>query len=233
MKVGILTDGKYGERAYENICKVFPCDWIQVDEIPTSVILDEYQLDIPDCDLFISYLRHPDQVFALAELGKPTLLGISFGPGFLNQVKRINPKVFAFPTMCSLEPDTGVAEIDEFARYFGRPVYKTDFVREKVQEIEVIRTAPCGSSKVGAQYIRGKEITSTELQDFAIHVCHECRAPKFGRTCDKEISGIIHIRALIASFPMEQLETMDPVVLNFIEQIETEYIVRLQTRGAA
>ena len=87
MKIGILSDGKYGERAFEKISKVFPCEWIQVEEVPPNVILDECELVIPNCDLYLSYLRHPDQVLTLAELEKPTLLGISFGKGFLHQEK--------------------------------------------------------------------------------------------------------------------------------------------------
>lgn len=90
----------------------------------SSAILDDYEIDVPECDLYISYLRHPEQVLAAAELGKPILLGISFGDGFLRQVRNINPKVFAFPMMCSGEPVTNVPEIDEFVRHFGRSSYR-------------------------------------------------------------------------------------------------------------
>ncbi|MFX1296981.1 MAG: hypothetical protein ACFFD2_19275 [Promethearchaeota archaeon] len=59
------------------------------------------------------------------------------------------------------------------------------------------------STTVGAHFIKDKLITPETLQDFAIHICHECRTPKFGRTCDKELSGIIHINALTASLMTE------------------------------
>ncbi|HUX99884.1 MAG TPA: DUF166 family protein [Candidatus Deferrimicrobium sp.] len=232
MKIGIVTDGKYGERAYENIKKVFPCEWIQVEEISSSAILDDYELNIPQCDLYISYLRHPDQALALVEIGKPTVLGISFGPGFLKQVQQINPQVIALPTMCSLEPNTNIPEIDAFAQYFGRPIYETDFIDGKISKIEGVRCSPCGSSRAGIHFIQGKTITAPILQDFAIHVCHECRAPKFGRTCDKELSGIIHIRALIASL-MKNYEFEEEDILNFIEKIENEYNQRLKARNVA
>ncbi|NVM03387.1 MAG: hypothetical protein HWN67_13735 [Candidatus Helarchaeota archaeon] len=231
MKIGIVTDGKYGERAFENIKRIFPCDWILIEEVPSSQILDDYKLDIPDCDLYISYVRHPDQVFALAELGKPTLLGISFGSGFFKQVQEINPKVLAFPTMCSLEPNTGIFEIDTFAHFFGRPkfVCELDEKEKKIEKIEAIRSSPCGSSKVGPNFIKLKELNPTNLQDFAIHVCYECRAPRFGRTCDKELSGLIHIRALLESLK-DKYDFKDETILKFIEEIEKEYNSRLEKR---
>lgn len=227
MKVGILTDGKYGDRAFENINKVFPCEWIQLEEASRSAILDDYNLNIPECDLYISYLRHPDQVLAAADLGKPMLLGISFGEGFLRQVRKINPKVFAFPTMCSTEPQTGVPEIDEFARHFGRPVFEAHLDNEKIGRLEVLRSSPCGSSEAGSNFIKGKSVSIPVLQEFALNVCYECRAPRFGKTCDKELSGIIHLKALVSSLEKAG-STLDPCILEFIDNLEREYQNRLK-----
>lgn len=227
MKIGILSDGKYGDQAFENISKIFDCQWIQLEEIPASVILDDYKLDIHDCDLYISYLRHPDQVFALAELGKPTLLGISFGEGFLRQLQVINSKVLAFPTMCSIEPNTNIPEIDEFMRYFGRPIFEVALEDGIFKSIEVKRSSPCGSSKVAPKFLKDSKISVHLLQEFAIRVCHECRAPRFGRTCDKEISGLIHIRALLKSLS-ETDKSTDKTLLDFMNNVEQEYNIRIK-----
>jgi len=246
MKIGIVTDGKYGERAFQNIKKVFSCRWILIEEIPPTIVLDNYELKIPDCDLYLSYVRHPDQVVALANLKRstafanlimkpgvstdakrPIILGISFGPGFLKQIQQINPKVVAFPTMCSLEPNTGIPEIDEFARHFGRPVYETMLENRIVSEIRLIRSSPCGSSMAGAHFIKGKPISTSILQEFAINVCHECRAPRFGRTCDKELSGLIHLRAFLSSLG-ENNQFEDDSISNFISSTEKEYHKRLK-----
>jgi hypothetical protein len=251
MKIGIVTDGKYGERAFQNIKKVFPCQWILIEEIPPTVVLDDYELKIPDCDLYLSYVRHPDQVMALADLKRPIafadlimkpagsadlkrpiILGVSFGPGFLKQVQKINPKVVAFPTMCSLEPNTNIPEIDEFARHFGRPLYETVLENGIVSEIRLIRSSPCGSSMAGAHFIKDKPISTSILQEFAINVCHECRAPRFGRTCDKELSGLVHLRALIASL-MENNQFEDDTVSNFITMTQQEYQKRLKAAISA
>ena len=251
MKVGIVTDGKYGERAFENIKRVFPCQWILIEEIPPTVVLDDYELKIPDCDLYLSYVRHPDQVMALVDLKKPTafidlilkpsapadskrpvILGVSFGPGFLAQAQKVNPKVVAFPTMCSLQPNTNIPEIDEFARYFGRPEYETIFEGGIVSEIKLIRSSPCGSSAAGAHFIKGKPISTSILQEFAINVCHECRAPRFGRTCDKELSGLIHLRSLLASLAKND-QFKDDSVSSFITLTEQEYNKRLKAAISA
>jgi len=226
--IGIVTDGKYGNDAYENISKVFPCEWIEVEELPTSMIFDDYELDIPDCDMYIAYLRHPDQVFALAELGKPALLGISFGDGFMDQIQEINPKVIKFPTMCSVEQNTGIPEIDDYAKQFGRPIFESNYFEGKVIDSKVLRCSPCGSSAAGADFIKDKEITPEILQDFAIHVCYECRAPRFGKTCDKEIAGIIHLRAFL-SIISDANTFSDEEIHAFMRNIEVEYNERLKS----
>ncbi|MHA1130448.1 MAG: DUF166 family protein [Candidatus Helarchaeota archaeon] len=230
MLIGIVSDGEYGDRAYENISKVFPCKWIQLESIPRTVILDDYDLDIPECDLYISYLRHPNQVLALSELGKPVLLGINFGLGFLKQAQQINPKVLAFPTMCSIEPTTGIPEIDEFARHFGRPIFEVKIQNNIISEVKVLRSSPCGSTHVAEAYLPQKAVSPTLLREFAIRVCHECRAPRFGHTCDKEISGLIHIRSLITGITQSS-PIYDEATSGFISQVENEYQERLKIKS--
>ena len=115
LKVGIISDGKYGERAFENIKKKFDTIWVTVPDLPSNLMLDdEIETDIPLCDLYISYVRHPDIILQLAELQKPLILGVLPGFGLYEQAKRINSKVVHAPTMCSLESNTGIKQIDLF-----------------------------------------------------------------------------------------------------------------------
>ena len=121
MKVGIISDGQYGERAFEAIKQVFDTAWILVPDIPATMMIDDdLKLEIPVCDLYLSYVRHPDIILMLAELNKPLILGVLPGTGLLRQARGINTRVVGPRTMCSLEPDTGIPEIDEFSRHFGR-----------------------------------------------------------------------------------------------------------------
>ena len=229
LRVGLVSDGKYGERAFENIKKNFEVVWILVPEIPSNIMLDDdLELDIPDCDIYISYVRHPDIILGLAELQKPLILGVLPGVGLLNQARNINPLVIHAPTMCSLENDTGIPEIDEFTTFYGKPIYEPKIDQYgKFREIKVKRSSLCGSSEAGANFLLDKEFNTENLQNFALSVCHECRAPRFGHTCDKEVAGINHLVSLLNAMSPEDLSQIDENLKVFIENIRDEYSRRL------
>jgi hypothetical protein len=225
MKIGIVTDGKYGERAFENIKTRFDSEWIQLPDIPLNVILDEdFNFNLPDCDLYISYLRHPDMILSLAEkTKKPIILGITPGQGLLNQLLEINPKIISPKTMCSIENNTGIPEVDEYASYFGKPLYKISVDKDIIKNVDIVRSSPCGSSKSGAEFLVGKKLSVDILQQFALSVCHECRAPRFGLTCDKEISGIIHILSILDASNKNFLSIPDSAdIIQFQDKIKEE-----------
>ncbi|MHA1793320.1 MAG: DUF166 family protein [Promethearchaeota archaeon] len=226
MKIGIISDGQYGERAFAAIREIFDTVWIQVPDIPTTIMIDDdIELDIPACDLYLSYVRHPDIILILAEMEKPLILGVLPGMGLLHQAQSINPKVVGPRTMCSLEPNTGIKEIDEFAKYFGHPEFELiiDSTSCKVNGVKVKRKSPCGSSMAGARFIKGKDINKKNLQEFALSICHECRAPRFGHTCDKEISGIIHVLSLVNALPESVIERLELETRQFIDELRLEY----------
>jgi hypothetical protein len=197
MKIGIVSDGKFGDRAYDVIREKFPAEWILVP-FPQSMIADDLELSLPECDLYISYVRHPDVALAIIEKQKPVILGISFGPGFLRQAKAINENIVAPVTMCSLEDNTWVPEINEFAKVFGRPVFDVDVQEDgTITSIRVIRGSPCGSTVAASAELPGRQLSPNQLRHYGLRICHFCRAPRFGKTCDKELSGLIHIRELV------------------------------------
>ena len=146
MKIGIVSDGKFGDRAYEIIREKFPTEWIMAP-FPQGMMVDDLELTLPECDLYISYVRHPDVALAIIEKQKPVILGVSFGPGFLRQAKGINENVVAPVTMCSLEDNTWVPEINEFAKVFGRPTFEVKVQDDgTIDSVRVIRGSPCGST---------------------------------------------------------------------------------------
>lgn len=230
LKIGLISDGKYGERAYENIKKNYEVLWILVPEIPSNVMLDEdLELDIPVCDIYISYIRHPDIILEIAELQKPLILGVLPGVGLLNQARKINHRIIHAPTMCSLESNTGIPEIDEFTQLYGKPVFEPKIDEEGVfRRIKVKRSSLCGSSEAGAKFLLNKKFNATNLQDFALSVCHECRAPRFGHTCDKEVAGINHLVSLLDAISPEFLSLLDENLKDFIKNIRNEYSKRIE-----
>ncbi len=158
MKIGIVSDGKFGDRAYEIIREQFPTEWIMAP-FPQSMVVDDLELTLPECDLYISYVRHPDVALAIIEKQKPVILGVSFGPGFLRQAKGINENVVAPVTMCSLEDNTWVPEINEFAKVFGRPAFDVK-VRDDgtIDSVGVIRGSPCGSTVAASAELPGTQL---------------------------------------------------------------------------
>ncbi|MCA1917003.1 DUF166 family protein [Methanospirillum hungatei] len=198
MKIGIVSDGQYGERAYEQIRKWFPTEWILLP-FPSSQVVDDISLSLPSCDLYLSYLRHPDIAMELVKTGVPVLLGVNLGPGFLAQARLYNPAVIGPETMCSLLPNTSFWQINEYAKIFGRPVFYLILDGDRMVWCHPIRGSPCGSTQAAAHELNGQEIDHETLNRFAISIGHNCRAPRFGKTCDKEKAGIIHLEALLAA----------------------------------
>ncbi len=198
MKIGIVSDGKFGDRAYEVIRARFPeTVWIAVP-FPQALVLDDFELDVPDCDLYLSYVRHPDVALALIEKQKPVILAVSFGPGFIRQAKEINGDVVAPVTMCSLEDTTWVHAINEFAKVFGRPSFDVDLSGDgRIGSVRVIRGSPCGSTVAASEELAGTKPGPDLFRHYGLRICHFCRAPRLGRTCDKELSGLLHVRELV------------------------------------
>ena len=197
MKIGIVSDGKFGDRAFEIIRERFPTEWIMAP-FPGSPMADDIELTLPECDLYISYVRHPDVALAIIEKQKPVILGVSFGPGFLRQAKAINENIVAPLTMCSLEDNTWVPAINEFAKVFGRPSFDVKVQEDgTIDSVRVIRGSPCGSTVAASAELPGTQLTLAQLQHYGLRICHFCRAPRFGKTCDKELSGLLHIRELV------------------------------------
>jgi len=199
MKIGIVSDGKFGDRAFEIIGERFPTEWIMAP-FPQSMVVDDLELALPECDLYISYVRHPDVALAIIGKQKPVILGVSFGPGFLRQAREINENIVAPVTMCSLEDNTWVPEINEYAKIFGRPSFDVKVKEDgTIGSVRVIRGSPCGSTVEASAELHGTCMSPEQLQHYGLRICHFCRAPRFGKTCDKELSGLLHIRELVRS----------------------------------
>jgi len=197
MKIGIVSDGKFGDRAYEVIRERFPTEWIMAPFIQ-SPIAEEIELTLPACDLYLSFVRHPDVALAIIENQKPVILGVSFGPGFLRQARAINEDIVAPPTLCSLEDTTWVPVINEYANVFGRPVLDVKVQEDStIEGVRVIRGSPCGSTVAASAELHGTQMSVETLQHYGLRICHFCRAPRFGRTCDKERAGLLHARELV------------------------------------
>ncbi|MHA1315199.1 MAG: DUF166 family protein [Candidatus Helarchaeota archaeon] len=222
MKIRILTDGKYGDRAEVFIKKKYPeTKLVIIEGFEDAGLLDEVELDetvekeIEEADLLISYVRHPDVVFEICDRGKPIIVAINFGEGFLRQVREENPKVIMPPSMCSLLPDTGVQEFDEFARQFGKPIYDLEIEPNSniIKDIRVIVESPCGATITSLDFLINKPLTPKTINEFVLNVRHECREPvslMMQKSNLGDSSSAIHLLQFIDGIKKKYPEKLDP-----------------------
>jgi hypothetical protein len=189
MKVLVLSDGKYGDRAYETIKKQFPdTKFMTVEEINPNELLDD--VDLPDniidaileSDLIISYIRHPDIVYEICYYDKPVIIAIYFGEGFLRSIINDNPYVEMPSSMCHLEPNTKSDIINQFAERFGRPKLIIELdggISDDplIKSIKLETQSPCGATITGINALLNKGINPDNLNEFAMIVRQECREP--------------------------------------------------------
>jgi len=164
MKIVILTDGPYGDRAYDTIKKEFDAEFIEM-EAPTDMFFDD-DIEIPEeqvntiekANIIISYISHPDLaldiVYRFNDKVDWIIVASWKGDGLKNQFE--SKKNVSCPyIMCELE-ENGNSVYDEFVSKIGRP--KVDLILEdgKVKDVKVLRSSPCGSTSFVSEYIAEK-----------------------------------------------------------------------------
>jgi len=206
IKVAIVTDGPYGERAYENIAREFETMFIEL-EAPSGIFADE--VDIPadklkairSADIVITYILHPDLTLELVdEIHGDVdwiIIGAWRGDGFRNQLLSYG-NVTAPENMCDLE-ENGNPSFDEFVSRFGRPLVEVDLEGDTVKEIRVLRSSPCGATLFVAEELTGADAQDLPLKAGLKIQHYPCRAPKMrlfsDDECKKEMAARMHSEA--------------------------------------
>ncbi|WP_456472316.1 DUF166 family protein [Methanocaldococcus sp.] len=185
MKVAILTDGTFGENAYKTIKERFPTDFIKVEY---EGYLDDIKVNLSkelNHDLYILYIRDPDATLEvikkIRERGdSPIILAINPGFGLIKGFKN----VYAPTVLCEDLP------IEEFNKYFGSPKVLVYVKDNKIVKYDIIKEAPCGSTRKVLDEFVGKELN---LKDIGLRVQHYCKAGKLklfkDRVCKKTLVG--------------------------------------------
>ncbi|MBI5680942.1 MAG: DUF166 domain-containing protein [Methanobacterium sp.] len=206
LKVIIVSDGPYGERAYAAIKEEFTCDFI-VLEPPTSMFADE--IDIPEeylkklesADIILSYVLHPDLALDLVDILHNKvdwiIVGAWKGIGFKNQLEGYG-NVNCPDNMCNLE-ENGNPTYDKFTAKFGKPIVELRIENGKVACVEVIRSAPCGSTSFVGEEMTGQRIEDLPMKAGLKLQHYPCRAPKLrlfsDEDCKKEMAATFHKEA--------------------------------------
>ncbi len=193
MRVAIITDDSYGERAYETIKEEFDSEYILIDP-PGSAFMDEIDISpeiinkLEKFDLILSYVLHPDLALDLVEALHDKvdwlIVGAWKGEWFKNQLESYG-NVTCPENMCDLT-ENGNAAFDEFVSVFGKPEVRVNCQGDKVVDVEVLRCAPCGSTKFVAEAVTGESTTNLPIK-VGLKIQHyPCRAGRMRLFTDDE-----------------------------------------------
>lgn len=211
LNVVIVTDGPYGERAYENIKEKFNTEFIELEK-PTSMFIDEVNFPedvlnkIKQSNIVITYTQHPDLTLDLIDSVNKfvdhVIVAAWSGEGFKNQLEMYENVTCPY-IMCELE-EKGDDVFDKFTSKIGKPKVDIQLENGKIAIIDVIRSSPCGSTVFVSDYISEKYFGSDDLENVPIEAGlklqhYPCRAAKMrlfsDEECKKEMASNLHKEA--------------------------------------
>jgi len=196
MKVAVVSDGPFGERAFETIKKEFECEYIilniskpaSIDEL--TEIPKEQLEKINGADIVVTYTLNPDLTIDLIEQihenVEYVIVGAWKGKGLKNQLESFG-NVICPEIMCELVENGNLA-FDKFVSKFGKPEVELIVENDIVKEIKVIKGSPCGGTEFVSKDLIGKNIK--DLPTLAgLRIQHyPCRAGRI-RPFSEEESG--------------------------------------------
>jgi hypothetical protein len=209
LKVVIVTDGAYGDRAFETINEIFDTAFIELEK-PEAMFLEEILIPekdlklIESANILIIYTSHPDITLGLTEMIHDKVDWIIVaswkGDGFKNQLES-HGNVTCPYIMCELE-ENGNDSLDEFVAKIGKPKVELNFDDGKISDITILRSSPCGSTAFVAGYLKekysGKTVDNEQFPlEAGLKLQHyPCRAAKVrlfsDEECKKEMASGYH-----------------------------------------
>ncbi len=201
VKVAILSDGLYGDRAYKTIKSKFPCDFIVVkynyEDFDKIEIDEEIIKKLKNYDLFITYILNPDVAYEIVKKIKEineksfVIVGSWKGLGFKKQLESFK-NAFCPDLMCNIDENElkeylyKYPQLKEFLKFFGKPKVKLYVKDNIIKKVEILREAPCGSTSETLKEYIDKEFNDKTLTNMGLRVQHFCRAGKIRLFVEKE-----------------------------------------------
>jgi len=216
ISINILIQGSYGNRIAENLKKNSPSNWkILVYQFPKEMpkIIENpesfFPKNISNCDIIISLGENPAFATLLPDLVRLTKARAIIAPvdnpswlpqGIITQISKelneLNVQC-AFPMpFCSMDSNTGLSLIDEFATRFGRPELQIKLRDNMIKEIKILRGSPCGSTYYMSERISGLEKNQSCKRAGLLIQTFPCLASRSISSISKK--PLIHIAAHIA-----------------------------------
>jgi hypothetical protein len=205
MRIFAVVQGQYGQRIVENIRAHGPRGWTVECWRPPGLpaVVDDpapyLPLHVPPADLILSLGESPGVAQLIPDIARRAGARAVIAPvdhiawlpeGLVRQLEdRLKQMGVAavFPRpFCSLTEDgynlrhQRVAYtnpwISEFARRFGRPVFRIECKDGIVQSVQVERDAACGCARFVAEELVGRDVSEVVLQAGILHHHYPCLA---------------------------------------------------------
>ena len=216
LKIAVVTDGPYGDRTFDTICKEFESDFIELEQ-PESMFMEDVEIaeealeSLKSTDIIISYILHPDLLLELVEQLHDyvgwIIVGAWKGEGFKNQIEEYD-NVICPENMCDLE-ESGDEVFNEFVSKFGKPIVEIEIEGNKVSKVHVLRSSPCGSTFFVADEMVGEDVNNLPIKAGLKVQHYPCRAPKmrlFVDECKKELAANFHKDAFEDAIERDKLK---------------------------
>lgn len=213
MKVGVVTRGKYGHRAIENLRENTSFEVVStdvprylpefIDEPKTYV--DTLDLDeaVFSADLILSYALHPDITEELIRRAgnrgvKAFIASGGTKAGSPVQLRETAESADIFlithEICCSLASSQNHI-IREYLAEIGSPRFKVEVENGVVESVDVLRCSPCGGTRHVARNLPGTPIEDAPSRAGLLVQHYPCRAVR-GTEDGIHASGEIHKKAL-------------------------------------
>jgi len=190
--IGVITRGKYGRRLIDTILDKTDLRVVSA-EVPEHLpefidepdeFLEELHVDkkVFNTAILVTYSLHPDLTPAIARLagryGVRSLIvpgGASKAP--VQELERISEEYGMYIEVedicCTLSADPAICE---FTDKLSRPLLEIIVSEEKVDEVKVIRGAPCGSTWHMADGLKGTPLKEAPAKAGLLIQQYPCRA---------------------------------------------------------
>lgn len=205
MRILAIVQGQYGQRIFENVRTYGPREWAieswSPPELPAVVDDPELHLpaDISPADLVLALGENPSVAQLIPDIARRVGAQAVIAPvdrlawlpeGLIRQLQERLERmrvagVFPRP-FCSLTEDAyGLRHqratysnpwISEFARHFGRPVFRIYSEDEHIKEVEVERDTACGCGRFVAKKLVGVPVKKAAFRASVLHHHYPCLA---------------------------------------------------------
>ena len=210
--IGVITRGKYGHRLIDTV-KEHSDFSVVTSDLPELVPLfiedpDQYlealnfDKRVFSAEIVITYSLHPDLTSAIAKLASRAGVRSLIVPGGpsrasipeLNQISEASGMdIEVHEICCTLEPN----EFNRpFTDIFGSPSLEVKTKNEKIEDVKVLKGAPCGSTWYMAKEIIGVPLKDAPPKAGLLIQHYPCRAAR-GDLGGIHESGELHKQAFI------------------------------------